>query len=567
MKRLLIILGSLTVLAVASAGLGILLSRDGNQIGGPRVLVWRVTGGLPEREAAPLLPLPGNESPVSLAVVHRALSAARVDPNVRGLALYIEDPRFGLAKAQELRRQIAALRAAGKFVHCYLETAGEGGNGTLAYYLAAACDRVELAASGELNLLGLYADSMFLRGTLDKLKIEPDFHHVGIYKSGPEMFTEYERSPAVEEAVAAVLDGFFGVLVQDLAADRRLTSADVRRAFDTSPMGAEGALGAKLVDQLAYADEFLERVKTAAGGDPELVSLVDYRVRRAQGKKVAVLFAEGTIVRGDGGVEPWTEEVFLGSREMATLLGNLREDESVVAVVLRIDSPGGSALASDLILHEVARLREAKPVVVSMSDLAASGGYYIAARANKIVAEPMTLTGSIGVYAGKLATRQFQNEVLGISHDVSTRGANADFYSALDPFPPAQAALFQARMQETYDTFVGHVAAGRQMDAGAVEQVAQGRVWIGTDAERAGLVDELGGLDRALDLAREAASVTAEGTSVLYYPPPPGLFATLFQNRNPELPPEASALLAALRARAAMSLELPRELRALARPF
>jgi protease IV len=567
-RKLLSIFAFLLVLAGAAATAGILLSRGAATSGGPVVLVWRIAGPLPEQAVARSLPFGDAEETASMPALHRAFAAAKKDPRVRGIAVYFDDVFFGLAKAQEFRRQFAALRAAGRFAHCYLDTAGEGSNGTLAYYLASACDQVTISPNGELNLLGLYAGSAFVRGTLDKLKIEPDFLQVGAYKSATEMYTLSERSPESEATIAALLDSNYAQVVADIATSRRLAPAAVRSAIDTAPHGAAGALALGFVDALAYADAFHDAVEKAGGGAPSFVSVLDYRPRLPRtAHTLAVLSAEGTILRGTGGFAPWTEEVFIGSQDLGGQLAQLRDDDEIAAVVLRIDSPGGSALASDLILHEVERLRAKKPVVVSMSDVAASGGYYIAARATKIVAEGTTLTGSIGVFAGKLATRRFQQDLLGITHDASMRGARADLYSSLDPFTADQAAIFGERMRATYDAFVGHVAAGRGLAVDAVEKVAAGRVWTGADALRVGLVDELGGIDRALALASAAAGLGDEAFSVVYYPEPPTLFDALWRRSRPALPAQLSQLLSAVRPRPAMALELAPELRSLARPF
>ena len=287
-----------------------------------------------------------------------------------------------------------------------------------------------------------------------------------------------------------------------------------------------------------------------------------------RGRKLAVVFAEGTVVRGKGGVQPWTDEAFLGAADLGELLRKLAEDDGIAAVVLRVNSPGGSALASDLILREVEKLEEKKPVVVSMSDLAASGGYYIAAKATKIVAEGGTLTGSIGVVGGKLVTRRFQEELLGITHDPLQRGRNADLYSSLAGFTAEQAALYEEQMRRVYDTFLGHVAAGRGMERDEVAAVAEGRVWTGADAHRLGLVDELGGLDRALELAREAAKLEPGARyQVVYFPEAPGLLEVLLGRREPALPAELRSWIGLLLPRAPGVLELPRELQILARPF
>jgi protease-4 len=568
-KKLLLVFAVLVTVALASTVAGVLLSRGNVAVGGPRVLLWRVDGPLAEHSAA-ALPLPGYEPAPAMASLFRAFRAARADARIRGVAVYIEDTGFGLAKAQELRRQLLGLRQAGKFARCYLETAGEGGNGTLAYYLATACDSIALAPAGELNLLGMRADSTFLRGTLDKLRIAPAFRHVGAYKSASETYTETQHSPAAKEAIESVLDVEFRQLVDTIAESRKLSSEAVREIIDEAPYGAARAKELGLVDAVEYPDEFRDALDQEVGGEADLVAIERYAQHASnRGRRVALVFAEGTILRGGGGVQPWTEEAFLGSSDLGPLLRDLGEDDGTAAVVLRIDSPGGSALASDLILREVERLAARKPLVVSMSDVAASGGYYIAAKATKILAEPGTLTGSIGVVGGKLATRRFQEELLGITHDEITRGKNAGLYSNLDDFTPDGDARYMAQMQRVYSLFIAHVAAGRKMTAEAVEKIAAGRVWTGEDALRLGLVDELGGLDRAVAVAQEAAGIPGgDEVSLAFYPEQPSLFDVLFHQRRPALPAELRALLqAAAPPRPAGVLELPAELRGLARPF
>ncbi|PYQ61460.1 MAG: signal peptide peptidase SppA [Acidobacteria bacterium] len=240
----------------------------------------------------------------------------------------------------------------------------------------------------------------------------------------------------------------------------------------------------------------------------------------------------------------------------------------IAAVVLRIDSPGGSALASDLILREVEKLREKKPVVVSMSDTAASGGYYIAARADKIVAEPASLTGSIGIFGGKLVTRRFEEEILGIGHDTQKRGANADLYSSLQPYTPQQEVRVQQLMNRTYQAFVGHVATGRRMSRSAVEGVASGRVWTGAAAQKIGLVDELGGLDRAVEIARQQAHLGAGETVGLdFYPSPPSWLDLLVERRQPRIPAALADVVKSLEKTPPRLLELPVEVARIARPF
>lgn len=570
MKKLLLIFLVLVVLAVAATVAGILLS-DGPapSLGGPTVLVWRVEGPVPEQRQPDLLGFGAHAHTGSVEDLYRGFRAARDDDSVRGLALYIRSTGFGLAKAQEFRRQLRTLSEAGKFVECYFETVGEGTNGTLGYYLATACDRIALAPAGTVNLLGLYADAPFFRGTLDKLRLEPDFLAVGEYKSAGEQFTRTEHSPAAREALEAVLDGEYRQIVGAVAQGRALPPEEVERLVDTAPHTAEEALEAGLVDELLYPDQFRDRVEELAGGEPRLVHLDGFGRRgRVAGNRVAVVFAAGTIIRGAGGVEPWTEELFVGSDDLTRIFRDLAESRSVRAVVLRVDSPGGSALASDLILRELDLLAQEKPVVVSMSDLAASGGYYIASKARAIVAEPATITGSIGIVTGRFATASFEQEMLGVTRDPLSRGAHAGLWRDPEPWTPEEEAEVRSHMDQVYRSFIRHVAAGRDLEPEAVERVARGRVWLGSDALRLGLVDELGGIDRAVELAAEAAGLPSdEPVRLAFYPEPKSWLELLVEEPRPMLPAFLQHLASRLAPPVRGALHAPPEVRELAAPF
>lgn len=568
MRRLAFIFFFLVGVAIAAAATGILLSSLGRGFGsGPTVLVWRVDRPILEQASEPILF--GGGAAQSMTVLYPAFRAARADRQVKGIAVYIQSAQFGLGKAQELRSQLAALRQAGKFVECYVESVGEGSNGTLDYYLATACDHIEMSPGGDVNLLGLYADGTFFKGGLDKLKVDPQFHHVGIYKSFAEPYTESHWTPPAAEAIGAVLDSSFEQIVTAIGEARKLPAGAVRALVDGAPYSAPEAVARGLIDSLGYPEDFRARINRLSGGKPRLVRIEDYAEEASSsGKRIAVVVAQGAIARGGSGGVPWGAEAEVGSDDMARELRRLAKDDSLAAVVLRIDSPGGSALASDLILHEVALLARKKPVVVSMSDVAASGGYYIAARAAKIVAEPATLTGSIGVVGGKFVTKRLQEEILGITHDSIRRGRNADLYSSLTLLSPEQDARVQALMKRVYDSFVGHVAAGRHMSRAAVEAVAQGRVWTGADAKRLGLVDELGGLDRAIDLAVRAARLApGEPVRLEYYPEPRGLFDLLKERQAPLLPASLAELAKSLEPPRSELLQLPPEIARLSRPF
>jgi len=573
MKRLLIVFLILIGLAVAATVAGILVAGKGRPLSsGSTVLVWRVDRPLVEQEVEPALPLGGRSGADSIAELYPAFRAARSDAGVRGIAVYVEGADMGLAKAEEIRRQLRSLKAAGKFVECYMDTVGEGGNGTLDYFLASACDHIQMSPAGNLNLLGLFLDTRFLRGTLDKLKIDPDFDHVGQYKSYSEPYTETSYTPAAARALNAVLDSLYGQVVQAVAESRRLDPAAVRALIDGAPYTADEARAKGLVDRLGYPDEFRDRIRQLAGGQPHLFRLESYGSGASlTGRRLAVVFAAGEIRRGRTSASPFSSEVSIGSEDLAETLRQVAKDDDIPAVVLRVDSPGGSALASDLILHEVVRLQRKKPLVVSMSDYAASGGYYIAARAKRIVAEAATLTGSIGVVGGKFATRRFEHDLLGITHDEMKRGANAGFYGSTDPHSPEQAAQAERLMRQVYDLFVGHVAAGRHLTRERVDAVAGGRVWTGADAKPLGLVDEIGGLDRAIELARREAGLPAGEALRLEVYPHPRSWLEIFRDRRESPLPETLTRLArlaeSLEGRPPDLLELPAGERRLARPF
>jgi protease-4 len=293
MKKLLLIFGLLLAAAVFATVTGVLLGRKngGVKSGEATVLVWRVAGPVLEQEA-PRLPFAGGRRTGSIAELYPAFRAARQDPGIRGLAVYVQDADFGLAKAQELRRQMLALRRAGKFVDCFLETAGEGSNGTLEYYLVTACESIHLAPAGDLNMLGLYAANRFFRGTFDKLKIEPEFHQAGRYKTAVETYTRNEYSPESEEAIGAVLDGYYAQIVSAIAEARRKSDYEVRWLIDGAPFSAEEALKRGLVDRLSYPDQFRDHLKRRVGSEPAYVAIEDYQPGPAlAGKRSAVVFA------------------------------------------------------------------------------------------------------------------------------------------------------------------------------------------------------------------------------------------------------------------------------------
>jgi protease-4 len=345
MKRLLFIFLVLLILAVLMAGAGILLSRGRAVLPGDKILTLELERPLYDYLEAPYFSWIRQGSPQSLADIWVSLARARSDPEVLGLSVYLRDARFGFGKAQELRSLIASFQESEKFVKCYLETAGEGTNGTLAYYLLSACDSITLAPLGDMNLVGLYSDAYFLRGSLDKLKIETDFSHAGQYKSAAEQFTNSEHSPAAELALSSVLDDLFDQIVATIAEGRSLAPEVVRDLIDRAPLTAAEALEEGLVDDLGYPDEYEDALLESSPSEPRLVTLDEYAApyRPLGGSRVAVVFTQGTIVRGSNGTDPWSQQRYAGSETLSAILRELADDDGVAAVVLRVDSPGGSA--------------------------------------------------------------------------------------------------------------------------------------------------------------------------------------------------------------------------------
>jgi protease-4 len=454
-----------------------------------------------------------------------SLRKARRDPRISTVLLMpgsLDLPFWG--KVQELRDAVVDFRKSGKTVVAFLEFGGDR-----EYYLASAADRVFLLPTSPLDLTGVASYEIFLRGTLDKIGAYPDFRHIGEYKTAVNQLTETSMTPAHREMSESLNRDMYDQLVRGLAASRKKTEAEVRALLDQGPFLPEDALRVGLVDDLAYEDQLDDRVPQlkAASGDMRRIEDVDYRrvSPRSVGirpqSRIAVVYAAGVIASGSSGIDPMNGAV-AGSDTIIEQIRRIRDDEAVKAIVLRVDSPGGSSTASDVIWRELMITRDQKPsrpLIVSMSDLAASGGYYIAMPGQWIVAQPATLTGSIGIYTGKMVTGGTLGK-LGITTETVRSGRNADMYSPLTPFSPEQRAKVDEYMQAFYDQFVEKVAEARHTTPERIDAVAQGRVWTGRQAKDIGLVDELGGLDVAIAAAKQRARIPAdEDVELLMYPP------------------------------------------------
>jgi len=389
--------------------------------------------------------------------------------------------------------------------------------------------------SAPLDLTGIATYELFLRGTLDKIGAYPDLHHIGDYKTAVNTFTETGYTPAHKEMDESLTRDLYEQLVRGIADGRRKSEADVRAVVDQGPFLPEDALRAGLVDDVAYEDQVIEKLRAARGDaadhriDEETYEQVSVRGAGGRGPRIAVLYAVGTINGGKSGYDPVNGAV-LGAETIVDQIRTIRRDRSIRAVVLRIDSPGGSATASDAIWRELtlARTERAdRPIVASMSDLAASGGYYLAMAAPFIVAQPSTLTGSIGIFGGKVVTGGTY-EKLGASIDATSVGRNAQIDSPARRYSPEELQKLHEELQSFYDEFVEKVAAARHRTPEQIDEVAQGRVWTGRQARNNGLVDELGSLDDAIVVAKQRAKIPADSpVELVVYPARKGLYELL----------------------------------------
>ncbi len=480
-----------------------------------------------------------SENQTPLNVARRALDQAALDPHIVGLAIHITDPEMEFAQAQELSALIHKFAAAHKWTTAYLESAGDFGSGNLPYLVGAAAGEVSMMPEGEINLMGVRVQELFARGLLDKIGVRPNFAALGKYKDAANIFTERNFTPAQREEDEALASGLFNQLVATAANERHLEPAQLRKLIDQAPLSPKAGLKSHLIDRIEYGDEFDNMVKNHGGHEHAVVDYTDYRqvallphLGRLQ--RIAIVYADGAIQLGQGGYDPILSPSGngIGSDDMTAALNQARDDDSVRAVILRIDSPGGSVTASELIRRAAELVAKDKPLVVSMSGYAASGGYWIAMPAAKIFAEPATVTGSIGVLGGKFNIAPLMNSI-GVNSANIERGANASMFDAFADFTPAQQQQFRDQiLGDTYQHFVNLVARGRGLTPARVDQIAQGRVWTGADAIKLKLVDGIGGMDQAIKAARELAKVP-EGTTltVLELPAQPGLLASLMKGK------------------------------------
>lgn len=540
-KKILVILGVVNaVIFVALLGIILLVNYRTKTpyISHNTVLVLRLEGSLPDFAYSDSLSSRFLGAPSqSLTGLVEQLKKAKTDQRIGAVILNIRSFGAGWAKADELRDAILEFRQSNKNIYAYVES---GANKE--YYVATSCSRIYMAPVGDLNINGLDAQTMFFRGALDKFGVFVDTYQIGKYKNAPEQYTRRTMSPAQREVTNALLDDQFGRYVGAIAKGRGQTEENVRAIIDKAPYDSTQAVKLGLVDGAFYHDQVEKIVKKVLGylenQKLELISDSDYRRISPEslglntGQQVAVIYASGAIGPGKSAEGTFYEDPTAGSDTLVKAIKEAGDDNDIKAIVLRVDSPGGTTTASDLIWGAIESAKQKKPVVVSMSDYAASGGYYISTNADRIVAQPSTLTGSVGVYSRKSVVKGLY-EMLGVTSEHVSRGKNAAIFRDNQQFTPEERALFEGKLKEFYyGQFLPKVAKGRNRDVNYIDSIAQGRVWSGNQAKQVGLVDEFGGLDRAVEVAKELACITKDKSIQRVILPAPRSFIQQFFSSN-----------------------------------
>jgi len=471
-------------------------------------------------------------SPIGLNQVLKAIANAKEDSNIKGILLELDAVNAGAATTEEIRNALIDFKTSGKFIYAYSDTYSQK-----AYYLASVADSVFLNPEGMIEWLGLRSEIMFFKKTLEKLGVEPQILRHGKFKSAVEPFMLDKMSPENREQTLTYVSSIWNQWVKGISETRGIPTDKLNSlANNMEIFNAKKALDNKLVDGLIYKDELIATLKTKLGveekKDINSIELKKYfkapevAKRKFSKDKIAVIYASGEIGMGEGGDDN------IGSEGLSRTIRKARRDSSIKAIVFRINSPGGSALASEVIWREVDLAAKVKPVIVSMGDVAASGGYYIAAPATTIMANPTTITGSIGVFGLFFNLQKALDNKLGITVDVVKTNDHADFFSVFRPMTAEEKAVGQMFIEQTYQTFIGHVSAGRDIPVEQVDAIGQGRVWSGVNAKEIKLIDEFGGLNDAIRLAAQKAGL--ENYRLVELPKQKKLFEQLMEDMSAE---------------------------------
>lgn len=540
------VLNQVTTAKIAGTTIGEEIKKADTKIaaaGTKKIVSITMTGEMKERGEGGLSILGGRQAK-SLKEYLDLMRRAREDNDVKGVVLRFTAAEFGLATAQELRGAVDELRAKGKKTYGIVEDDSQA-----SYLTAIACDEVILPPSADLMIYGVKADAYFFKSLLEKLGVNAQIIHVGQYKSYGEMFTEDDFTSPARANMTEIVDDVYSQMVAMIASSRKLTPEKVGELLNRGPASAQEAKADRLVDRVAYADELFRELEKGGntvlessdytkdkdkGDDISLLSLFSMlNKQQSSGDKdskypqVAVVYAVGEISLGTEGGMSLSSDEGIYSDDFIDTLDDIMKDSKIKAVILRIDSPGGSAFASDLIWRKVQELKKQKPVVVSMGDVAASGGYYIAMGANKIIAQGGTFTGSIGVVGGKVNLSGGYSK-LGIRKTTISKGQFANLFSETSDFSPPERAMVEKMMRKTYDEFVSKASEGRHVSRDKLNEVAQGKVWIGAHAKQVGLVDEIGGLAQAIQETKSLIGLRKdEKVALVTYPKEVGLMDIL----------------------------------------
>lgn len=468
--------------------------------------------------------LAAEESSIGLIELKKSIKNAADDANIKGIYIKLHYFMGGMSTLEEVRVALEDFQKSGKFVIAYSEYYSEG-----AYYLASVADQVMLNPEGEIELNGLNANVTFFTGLFEKLGIEPEIFRVGEFKSAVEPYFRKSLSPENELQLSELLNGINNNMLQGISRTRGIEFDRLKEISDKMEVReAEDALRLNLIDQLAYEDEVIERLKEASDvSDLKLISYKDYKKSfstfKLSSNEVAVIVASGEIVMGKG------DEGTIGGDKYVKQIRKAREDDGIKAIVLRINSPGGSYLASDMMWREIKLASETKPVIASMADYAASGGYYMAMACDSIVAQPNTITGSIGVFGMMFNLQGLLEDKLGLNHDEVQTGEFSGMMTVTRALTDVEKSIIQKSVEKNYNSFIDKAAEGRGMNRGDMLKIASGRVWTGTQAEKLGLVDQLGDFDDAIAMAVEKAGI-ADDYKVRYYPEVKPFFEKLFED-------------------------------------
>ena len=563
--KVILIIGGILLLFFVIGIIGIIAlfsSVNSPSVASNSVLSLSVSGSLPdyvaEDQFAKALGIRQEQSFTGLLT---QLRKAKVDNRISALILDINFPGIGWGKAYELREAIADFKTSGKPVYAYMEI---GMNKE--YYIATAADKIFLAPAGDLYVNGFAAEAMFYKGSLDKLGIEAEVIQIGPkYKNAPDQYTKKEMGEGHQEVVNAILDEYWKVYTTAIAESRKKSVEDVARIIDGAPYHANQAKELGLIDDALPVDKIHEDLKARLGysqtSDLNIIRTNQYKeipsdsLGLNNGERVAVIFASGAITLGSSNDGTFGGQMS-GSDTIVKAVNDAADDRSIKAIVLRVDSPGGSALASDQMWHAIENAKaKGKPVVVSMADVAASGGYYISTNADKIVAEPSTITGSIGVFMGKPVVKGLY-DWLGITNQYTMRGKNSGIFRETEKWTPEERAKMEDQTNRIYyDDFIPKVAAGRKMNIEQVNTIGQGRVWTGTQAKANGLIDEFGGFEKAIEIAKQLANLPADrDVKRVVFPAPKPFFEEWFGD------PDASEIREA-KAKSELIESLPTDIR------